>query len=531
MKPGGLRFAPLIRVSTERQEAQGESLKTQRTDLEADVKTMGGTIYKLYSGQEHGTPDYERKILDELIRDAQQNKFDAVIIWSIDRWSRDDLRGPQDLKILKDNGIRFFVRQQEYDLHDEQNYFFIALYQLMGRTQSAGQTRKSILNRIHRAQQGFPTCGKLPFGRTYTKDKGWGIDPEKQKVVKDAARRYLAGESMALIAESYGIDHPNLNKILKHRCGDKWEQRFASAKLNIDETVITKIPRLLSEEVIKQIHQRSEANKTYTHGQWKHSYLLSRMIFCETCGFAMFGQTNHFGTRFYRHPRGRGCDTLKYIAADLIENAVINDIFQMLGDKPRIDAAVRAAIPNVAELEELKSSIEHNEKQLLKNAKAKERLIDQVADGYLAGPEVKIRMDKLKAQEGLLLSQIETWKKKRESLPTQAEVTRRSQLLLRLREDILRMQTHLDKEMNFDDKRKLLQYAFAGKDADGKRRGVYISKTKKGDWLYAINGVFYDEKVIFKKPSFDESKQLKSLMKQDSRRKCHAHHGFRFYQR
>ena len=37
-----LEFAPLVRVSTERQEKQGESLNTQRTQLEASVERLGG---------------------------------------------------------------------------------------------------------------------------------------------------------------------------------------------------------------------------------------------------------------------------------------------------------------------------------------------------------------------------------------------------------------------------------------------------------------------------------------------------------
>ena len=43
-------------------------------------------------------------------------------------------------------------------------------------------------------------------------------------------------------------------------------------------------------------------------------------------------------------------------------------------------------------------------------------------------------------------------------------------------------------EMSFDDKRKVLQAVFDGKDADGKRL-TYISKNKKGDWIYSIKGI------------------------------------------
>jgi DNA invertase Pin-like site-specific DNA recombinase len=499
MKPK-LRFAPLIRVSTEHQEKQGESLNTQRSDLEADIKGMGGEIYKWYAGQEHSTPDYERRILDELIRDAQQHKFDALIIWSIDRWSRDDVRGPQDLKILKDNGIKFFVRTQEYDLHDEQNYFFIALYGLMGRTQAIGQTRKSVINRINRAKQGFPTCGKLPYGRTYTKEKGWGIDPEKQALVEDAAKRYLKGQSLTSIALRHKISMAHLNLILKHRSGDTWEQQFTSKRINIDETVITKIPRLLPETIIKKIHRRSEGNKTYFHGQpAKNSYLLSRMIFCETCGYALFGHEGQAGRLYYRHSRdrdrhtqGKGCETFKYIPADVIENAVIEDIFRMMGDLPRIEQAAKDAIPNLAEIEELKIAIEQAEKELQNIQKAKNRIIDQVAEGHLSGPIVKERMDKLITVENQLTTDLDKFKLQVETMPSPEVIKRKSGLFLSLMRNILKGQKHLE-EMSFDDKRKLLQYAFNGKDSEGRRLGVYIGKVEEA-FAYNIKGIFYDPK-------------------------------------
>ena len=78
-----LRFAPLIRVSTEKQEKQGESLQTQRKQIEQYVKNLGGYIpdrcWK-YSGQEHATPGQERGNLDRLLEDSSKDIFDAVIV-------------------------------------------------------------------------------------------------------------------------------------------------------------------------------------------------------------------------------------------------------------------------------------------------------------------------------------------------------------------------------------------------------------------------------------------------------------------
>lgn len=68
-----LRFAPVIRVSTEKQtKKRAESLNTQTTQIDQYVKDLGGIIPKQlrnkYKGQEHATPEQERKILDRLFK-------------------------------------------------------------------------------------------------------------------------------------------------------------------------------------------------------------------------------------------------------------------------------------------------------------------------------------------------------------------------------------------------------------------------------------------------------------------------------
>ena len=54
------RFASLIRVSTEKQERQGESLRTQESQIKAAVAELGGVIARRYAGQEHATAGWER---------------------------------------------------------------------------------------------------------------------------------------------------------------------------------------------------------------------------------------------------------------------------------------------------------------------------------------------------------------------------------------------------------------------------------------------------------------------------------------
>src|SRR5262245_20727970 len=106
-----LRFASLIRVSTEIQERQGESLRTQRKQIEKAVEALGGKLVGWYGGQEHATPGWERQQRDKLLADAEKahRPFDAVIVAHEDRWSRDDTSSGKDLERLQGVGVRFFV--------------------------------------------------------------------------------------------------------------------------------------------------------------------------------------------------------------------------------------------------------------------------------------------------------------------------------------------------------------------------------------------------------------------------------------
>jgi DNA invertase Pin-like site-specific DNA recombinase len=141
-----LRFAPLIRVSTESQERKGESLRTQREQILRYVKSLRGTIPEhcwTYSGQEHATPDQERRILDELLKDAPHGLFDAVIVCDASRWSRDNRRSKVGLDILMKNSIRFFVGTVEYDLYSPEQRLFLGMATEINEFYAASQNLKS----------------------------------------------------------------------------------------------------------------------------------------------------------------------------------------------------------------------------------------------------------------------------------------------------------------------------------------------------------------------------------------------------
>jgi DNA invertase Pin-like site-specific DNA recombinase len=345
-----LRFGCLVRVSTDRQSLQGQSLITQRKEAVDNVASLQGRIAQWYGGSEHATPGHEHAEVNRLLSDAARGKIDAVHVSHPDRWSRDNAKSKQGLDILRRHGVKFYVGRQEYNLHDPNACLFLGMSAEIGEFQASNQALKSMKSRIDRAREGKPVSGELPFGRTFNRKTGdWGRDQNKVAMVKDWAARYLRGESMQALADEYGLNLSTVHKILTQRSGPVWLQQFKSDRLNIHEKVPTAVPELLPSETILAIQKRAAANKTYSHGQTKHPYLVSRMIFCAKCGFAMHGQFIT-GNCYYRHSKVRTGDCkgrLSFPRADRLEQIILFELFDLFGNASRVAQAIRDASPDV----------------------------------------------------------------------------------------------------------------------------------------------------------------------------------------
>jgi DNA invertase Pin-like site-specific DNA recombinase len=346
----GIRFGALVRVSTEKQEVKGESLRTQRNSIERSVTHLGGTIVERYGGQEHATPGWEKSEVDKLLVDAARKKFDAIMVAYADRWSRDNAKSKEGLEVLRRHGIKFYVGATEYNLFDPQVRLILGMQAEIGEFVACQQKQKSLESRIERARRGVPSVGGLPFGRHYDRKTGqWSVDASKQAIIVDIASRYLRGEPLPKLAAEYGMSRVTVFETLRKALGDCWTLRFQSKALNIDETVVLQVPRLLDDSTIKAVHQRMQANRSHLRGHPKHVYLLGGRVFCGACGYTMRGQVCNGGWVYYRHSEegAKHCPLrpLPMVPARRLEADVVGELFNMFGNPVEIADAIKAAVP------------------------------------------------------------------------------------------------------------------------------------------------------------------------------------------
>ncbi len=484
-----LRFAPLIRVSTERQQQQGESLRVQRGQLEEAIKSLGGTPYKWYAGQEHATAEQERKILEELIDDAKAKRFDAVMVADLSRWSRDNFRSKTDLKVLRRNEIKFYVRTQEYDLNDPMQSFMVGMNVEVAEFFARQQAYKSQISRIARAKRGLPTSGKLPYGRRWNKETGqWELIPGAKEKIEEIAREYLEEDvDFSTLGKKYGINASFLHKVLTKRCGDTWTIRFKSPIQNKDkpyEKVPLKgIPRLLDEEMIRRIREKCEGRRTWTHGVQKYVYLFARKIYDADTGYALSGTTNKQGLRYYRPYKGEGAYQYS-INADVLENAVMEELFEALSNKRKLKQAVFDGNPIGDVAEKLRRKLSQKEKDLksidtkLNNfTRAIGNYKGEDLDSFLKGLKSKIKS--LDDRKNDIESEIQSYRAQLDSLPTEQEIddtSKRSKDLLKQIKESYFTSGHSFRNLTIEGKKKLVDLIFGGKDLNGKRYGIYVKR-------------------------------------------------------
>ena len=521
-----LQFAAFARVSTEKQEKTGESLRTQRKEIKEAVDILGGKIVGWYGGQEHATPGYEKKEIDRLLKDAKRKPkiFNAVMFSDADRWSRDNQKSKQGLDIFEHCGIRFFIGIAEQDLTNEDNLLFLGISAVIGQYFAQKGKRKSLTNRINRAKRGLPACGNLPYARTFDKKmETWGVDENKKPKIEDAAGRYIAGEKLPDIADEYSMDASYLYKILTKRSGDEWVQTFNSDKLNLHETIKTKIPRLLSEKTIELIREKSQANKTYTHGKIKNHYLLGRMIFCKSCGYAMPGQTSHdLGGnpwRYYRHMRKKtpnGKLKCKHhsigVDANKIEELVMLYLFDCFGNPAAVQKAIEKAIPNLEKIKESQKRIDRIDVELNKIKKGRAAILRFITNEKITESQAEKQLEELNQRESRLQVEHERLCSSLQNNPNPDKIKSMSKKVstkfkrsVRLGSIRFRASAKPYSEMTYEEKRALVELVFGGKMPNGKRMGVYLKMNSRKDWSFDIHGHLIDEEGLM--PLSDNMKE------------------------
>ena len=207
----GRRVYCLYRVSTLGQVEKDDIPMQKQFCREFVRQHPGWEIVKEFS--EKGVSGFkvsakDRDAIQEIQRDALQNKFDILLVFMFDRLGRREDETPFVVEWFVKNGIEVWSAkegQQRFDTHVDKLLNYIRYWQASGESIKTSVRTKTRMEQL--TQEGHFTGGCIPFGyrlehkgRTNKRNQNVGnlvIDPDEAEIVKLIFQKYLC--------EGYGV--------------------------------------------------------------------------------------------------------------------------------------------------------------------------------------------------------------------------------------------------------------------------------------------------------------------------------------
>jgi len=204
-----------IRVSTQDQAQHGFSLDAQEDSLKNYARALGYELFKIYRDEGRSAKDLKRPEMINLLRDAEERKFQAVFIYKLDRFSRSLKDLILTIDQLKNWGIDFISLQDKIETASASGKL---MFQIIGafaefeRNIIGDRTRFGMQRKAK--EGGFIT--KAPRGY-HLINKQLVVDSEQKEQVRKIFEDYLNEQiSLTSLAKRYGMTTAGIKKLLKN---------------------------------------------------------------------------------------------------------------------------------------------------------------------------------------------------------------------------------------------------------------------------------------------------------------------------
>lgn len=284
----------------------------------------------------------------KMISDSGKGKFQAIVVYKLDRFARSRYDSATYKYRLKKNGVSL-ISATENITDTPEGIILESVLEGMAEFYSAELSQKIRRGMNESAHKHKAVGGVVPLGYKLV-DKEYVIDDKTAPWVVEAFRRYADGETVAEICRSF-----NLRGYRTAKGTEFGKSSFARTFTNEryigtyqykDYKAEHAIPAIIDLDTWNRVQMRVKGQKKYTPStKSKYTYLLSGKLFCGHCGSRMFGNSNSQGYTYYQcsaqkdyHDCNKRC-----MQRDRLEAVVVKDALALLTDE-RIDEIADIAV-------------------------------------------------------------------------------------------------------------------------------------------------------------------------------------------
>ena len=389
-----------------------ESIEGQIRENTAYAEKNGITIVGHYIDRALSAKTDDRPEFQRMIKDSAKKGFDVVIVWKLDRFSRNRYDSAKYKAALRKYGVKV-VSATEAIADGPSGILMESVLEGMAEYYSAELSEKITRGMTENALKCKYNGSHVPFGFVIDENRNYQINETLAPIVVEIYERYASGEAIKSIIDDLnarGLKTSKGAKFGNNSIHSILTNRMYMGEYHFGEIIIPNgIPAMVSEELFNRVAERKEKNQhASAHNKGKERYILSTKLFCGKCMTMMVGESGQKKNgniyRYYKcasAKRKKGCDK-KAVRKEWIEDEVIKGLTIILND----DATLSAMADKLLELlEEDNVVVPALEAQLKEVQKSIANLIKAVEQGLLTR-STKARLEELEAEEETLKESI-----------------------------------------------------------------------------------------------------------------------------
>lgn len=329
-----------------------QSIEGQLRDCYAYAEREGLTVIEEYIDRAISGRTDNRPALQRMIEDSDKKQFKYVIVWKLDRFSRDRYDSAIYKSKLKKNGVKVLSAMENIGDGDE-SIILEAVLEAFSEHFSRDLSKKVKRGQRETALKGGFIGGFVPFGYKVI-DKQIVIDEERAPHIQWAFQQYANGtpkkEIMRVLSEK-GVTgtHGGALSLSSFQHALK-NQKYTGCYM-FKDIEMNNYPMLIEPELFERVQKRLAQNAHAPAASKAHvAYLLQGKAYCGMCGTRLVGESGRGkgGQNFYYYACGQRkklhtC-TKRNEKKDFIEWYVVEQTVEYVLDPTRIDIIAKAVV-------------------------------------------------------------------------------------------------------------------------------------------------------------------------------------------
>jgi len=205
-----------VRVSTDEQSAEGQSLDSQTAKIRAYAKSQGWDLIEIYREEGYSGKTIDRPELNRLIMASRNAQIDVLLVYRVDRLTRRQ----KDLwtlleDVLEPNGVGFKSVSEPFDTTTATGKAFLSMlgtFAQLERDTIAERTTDTLRHKMDNGEW----VGRIPFGYRIGANGRLEKDREQQKIIARIRRYRRRGLSVRDIAKKVAIPKSTVSDLINN---------------------------------------------------------------------------------------------------------------------------------------------------------------------------------------------------------------------------------------------------------------------------------------------------------------------------